>query len=143
MSKGKSQQQNSNGTVLIVVAAVAVLAIVAAIFVLSRPATVTAQKITPEQYQQQFANVSHVLIDVRTADEYASGHIAGAINIPVQTLPDQLTEVPHGKPVIVYCHGGNRSGQAANILDKAGYTQIYDMQGGLIAWSGAGLPLVN
>ena len=145
MSKrqSKSKQQNSNRIVLVVGAAAVVLVIVAAIFFLSRPTTVAAQKIAPAQYQQQFASVTHVLIDVRRPDEFATGHIANAINIPVENLADRLAEIPHDKPIVVYCHSGNRSGKAASTLSQAGYTQVYDIRGGLNAWSGAGLPLVD
>ena len=120
---------------------VAMVVVVASVFLWSRRTINTSPKITPAQYEQQFANASspYVLIDVRTPDEFASGHIAGAINISVQTLPDRLSEVPHDKPIVVYCHSGNRSAQAAVILSNAGYTNIFDL-GGILAWTAAGLP---
>jgi phage shock protein E len=98
-------------------------------------------KIAPQQYQQQFtAEAPHQLIDVRTAEEFASGHIPGALNIPVQELEQRLGEVASDQPVVLYCRSGNRSAQAAQILGDAGYGQIYDL-GGIAAWQQAGLPI--
>ncbi|MBZ0291275.1 MAG: rhodanese-like domain-containing protein [Anaerolineae bacterium] len=98
------------------------------------------QDISPAQYQSQFEDVQHFLLDVRTPDEFASGHIANAVNIDVQSLSQHLNEVPKDQPVVVYCRSGNRSAAAAQILKDAGYTQIYDM-GGVLDWTAAGLPL--
>lgn len=98
-------------------------------------------KIAPADYQAKFgANVDHVLLDVRTPQEFASGHIPGAINISIDELIGRLSEVPQDKPVVLYCRSGNRSNQAAQILDRAGYTQIYDL-GGIINWVQQGYPI--
>ena len=97
-------------------------------------------KIAPADYQAQFGAAEHVLIDVRTPEEFASGHIADAVNIPVDQLASRLSEVPQDKPVVLYCRSGNRSGQAAQILDRAGYTQIYDL-GGIVTWAQQGFPV--
>ncbi len=112
----------------------------------SQPVVVAAQpkiniKIAPADYQAKFgANVDHVLLDVRTPQEFASGHIPGAINISIDELTGRLSEVPQDKPVVLYCRSGNRSNQAAQILDRAGYTQIYDL-GGIINWVQQGYPI--
>ncbi len=98
-------------------------------------------KIAPADYQTQFGvGAEHLLVDVRTPEEFASGHIAGAVNIPVDELAQRLSEVPQDKPVVLYCRSGNRSGQAAQMLDQAGYTQIYDL-GGIVAWAEQGFPV--
>jgi rhodanese-related sulfurtransferase len=98
-------------------------------------------KITPADYQAKFgANVDHVLLDVRTPQEFASGHIPGAANISIDELAGRLSEVPQDKPVVLYCRSGNRSNQAAQILDRAGHTQIYDL-GGIIHWIQQGYPV--
>ena len=80
------------------------------------------------------------LIDVRTPEEFASGFIAGAVNIPVDQLSQRLNEVPQDEPVVVYCHSGNRSHQASQILEDAGYSQVYDL-GGISQWQAAGMPV--
>ncbi|MEO8104859.1 MAG: rhodanese-like domain-containing protein [Candidatus Saccharibacteria bacterium] len=73
------------------------------------------------------ADVSHggQLIDVRTPAEFASGHIAGAVNLSLQDMQiNKLPAVAKTQPVYVYCHSGNRSGQATVILKAAGYRVI-------------------
>ncbi len=98
-------------------------------------------KIAPADYQARFGtSADHVLIDVRTPEEFASGHIANAVNIPVDQLASRLSEVPQDKAVVLYCRSGNRSNQAAQILDRAGYTQIYDL-GGIVNWVQQGFPV--
>ncbi|MEL7435713.1 MAG: rhodanese-like domain-containing protein, partial [Chloroflexota bacterium] len=81
-----------------------------------------------------------ILIDVRTAQEFNSGHIAGAINIPVDQIANRLSEIPADIPVVVYCRSGNRSAQAANILNQNDYSEIYDL-GSIIQWQSAGYPI--
>lgn len=98
-------------------------------------------KITPADYQAKFgAGADHLLLDVRTPEEFNSGHIPGAVNISVDQLAQRLSEVPQDKPVVLYCRSGNRSNQAAQILDRAGYTQIYDL-GGIVTWQQQGYPV--
>lgn len=68
------------------------------------------------------------LIDVRTPAEFAESHIDGAINLSLQDIQvGALPSATKDKPVYVYCHSGNRSGQATVILKKAGYTNIIDL----------------
>jgi len=70
------------------------------------------------------------VIDVRTADEYARGHLPNAVNIPVQELPSQLAEVDRlvagdkARPIVVYCAAGGRAAKAKRALDAAGYAQV-------------------
>jgi len=74
------------------------------------------------------------LLDVRTPDEYARGHLPGAINIPVQELDRRLAEA--GAPdqeLIVYCRSGHRSGRAAEILRQHGFTKVHNL-GPMTAW---------
>ncbi len=61
-----------------------------------------------------------LLVDVRTPAEYAEGHVSGAVNIPLDELPDRLDELPTTGPIVVYCRSGNRSAQATSILCDAG-----------------------
>lgn len=98
--------------------------------------------ISPNQYKVEFAdaNKPHVLIDVRTPEEFKSGHIPGAVNIDVQVLPQRLAEIPRDKAVVLYCRSGNRSNYAAHLLQRAGYTEVYDL-GGIGDWRAAGYPI--
>jgi hydroxyacylglutathione hydrolase len=85
--------------------------------------------------------VPFVLLDVRTAGEYAEGHIKGALLIPVQELQQRMSEVPKDKQVYVYCRSGVRSVRASNMLVNAGFTRIENVQGGFMAWKDAGYPV--
>src|SRR5215213_2244437 len=93
--------------------------------------------ISPADYVNQYQiNTPHMLLDVRNPEEYADGHIAGSINIPLEELSSQLSQVPQNIMVVVYCRSGNRSAQAVALLKDAGYTQVLDM-GGIVEWVNA------
>ncbi|TDT16140.1 rhodanese-related sulfurtransferase [Ilumatobacter fluminis] len=85
------------------------------------------------------------VIDVRTPEEYAEGHIEGAtlFDFYEPTFADQLAELDRNGTYLLYCRSGNRSGQAASIMSELGFDQVYDAQGGVIAYEAAGLPLEN
>ena len=73
-----------------------------------------------------------VIIDVRTGSEFASGYIDGAINIPVDNISN--INYPKDTVIIVYCASGMRSAKAAETLIDLGYTNVYNLDGGLINW---------
>ena len=79
------------------------------------------------------------VVDVREADEVASGMIAGARHIPLAQLPARLGELDKTRPVVAVCRSGRRSAAAADQLAAAGFTS-YTMTGGMLDWSAAGLP---
>ncbi len=101
------------------------------------------QGLAPQDYMVSFreAGVEHLLLDVRTPSEFDSGHIEGAVNIPLQELAARSDELPQDKPIVIYCRSGNRSAQAANLLNGQNFSGLYDM-GGTIHWTAAGYPLV-
>jgi phage shock protein E len=66
------------------------------------------------------------LVDVRSPGEFASGHIDGAINIPVDQIRARMSEIPGGKPVVLYCRSGARSSSAAQTLRGAGRTDVHN-----------------
>lgn len=76
-----------------------------------------------------------IVLDVRTTDEFNSGHIENAINLDVSYIKDEIPDILPDKnaKILIYCRSGNRSYQAALKLDKLGYTNIYDF-GGLNTW---------
>ena len=80
-------------------------------------------------------------LDVRTPDEYACGHIAGALNVPIDMLPKSMDGLGDG-PVITTCSMGGRGGRAAELLDTAGRT-AFTIEGGTKAWQAAGLPIAT
>ncbi|MDQ7026898.1 MAG: rhodanese-like domain-containing protein [Anaerolineae bacterium] len=107
-------------------------------------ADVSATLISPTNYVEQFesSTTPHLLIDVRTRQEYAEGFIEGSINIPVEELASRLSEVPQDIPVVVYCRSGNRSARAATILVENNYGEVYDL-GGVIQWQQYGYRLTQ
>jgi len=83
-----------------------------------------------------------LIIDVRSEREYTESHIAGAINIPYSHLVKFLTEVPaeKGDDIVLYCEAGVRSEQAFDLLHKAGWQNLYHLEGDMRIWRKAGLP---
>ncbi|MWV44240.1 rhodanese-like domain-containing protein [Paenibacillus sp. HJL G12] len=76
------------------------------------------------------------LIDVREAHEFKSGHIPGAINIPLSQIGSRASEISKGDDVFLYCQSGMRSKQAAKILLKSGYPEVNNLMGGISSWTG-------
>lgn len=81
------------------------------------------------------------LLDVRTADEFALGTMLGAVNIPLDELRDRMDEVPHGRPVVVFCGVGLRGYLALNILRMNGFDDVRNLIGGLKLYRAAIAPL--
>lgn len=86
-----------------------------------------------------------VVLDVRTPEEFAEGHIEGAVMIDFYAadFADQLAGLDPTAPYVLYCRSGNRSGQTAAIMEQLGFASVQDVDGGVLAWETAGLPLVN
>lgn len=104
--------------------------------------TVTVQ----EAHALMQSDTTLLLLDVRTPQEWSgsSGHLEGAILIPIQELEERLKELdPHKeKTVIAYCRSGNRSGTAARMLKEHGF-KVFNMLGGMIEWNAGRLPVVR
>lgn len=86
-----------------------------------------------------------LVLDVREESEYQEGHIINAVHVPLSQLNDKLKELEKYKerPIIAACRSGHRSGQASSTLKKAGFDNVYNLSGGILAWKNANLPLVN
>lgn len=85
------------------------------------------------------------VLDVRTPEEYAQGHLAGAVLIPVQDIAQRTDGLPADKerPILVYCRSGNRSGRAQRFLMEMGYRNVVNLKGGTLSWSAENKPLVK
>jgi rhodanese-related sulfurtransferase len=119
----------------IIWAAVAVVAAGVVVALLLSPAPTVRKSIgTAELLKLQAAGAS--VIDVRTAAEFAGGHIASAINVPVDQIATASASWSKDQPIVVYCATGARSAQAASYLAGAGFRTVYDLSGGLVAWTG-------
>jgi rhodanese-related sulfurtransferase len=81
-------------------------------------------------------NPPHFLVDVRTPEEYADGHIPTAINIPVSEIGERPPTTDKGALIIVYCASGGRSARSKARLEGLGYTRVVDF-GGIFRWTGA------
>jgi len=79
-------------------------------------------------------------IDVRMAEEYAGGHAPKAVNMPLDALEKDLAKLDKNQPVYVICQTGRRSQKGSEILQKAGFKNIYNVEGGTSAWTSAGFP---
>lgn len=101
----------------------------------SRTETV-AVVVEPAEFQQKLQNEKVQLIDVRTPEEYAAGHLEGAININFlsEDFLKQMSQLDKKKPLLLYCRSGNRSGKATIQLHEEGFRNITDMKGGYQAW---------
>ena len=101
--------------------------------------------LTPQQFYEKIKQGSQVqLVDVRTAEEFSDGHIAGAANVDFYSadMKAQLSHLNKTEPVYIYCRSGSRSGKYSQILMSLGYS-VYDLDGGILAWMNESLPLIK
>lgn len=101
------------------------------------------KEISPSEAQTAVAKAYSQFIDVRTPEEYAGGHAARAVNIPLDTLSSSLDKLEKNEPVYLICQTGNRSKKAAVMLKDAGFNNVLNITGGTVAWQAAGLPMEN
>ena len=109
------------------------------------PATVVAVPMSQEALlEHQASHPDHLFVlDVRTPQEYAEGHVPGAVNVPHDQLASRLTEVPKDKDVVLYCKSGRRAGIAADVLAANGYTRLSHLEGDMNAWIEKGRPIAK
>ena len=100
-------------------------------------------ELEPQTFEQQAKNTQGILLDVRTPEEYNEGHLSGAINIDYKAdnFEAALGQLDKDKPYYIYCKSGVRSGNTVTKMQKMGFTQVYNMDGGVEAWKAEGLPL--
>jgi rhodanese-related sulfurtransferase len=99
-----------------------------------------AASITPaELSKRREAGTAPVVIDVRTPEEYAGGHIPGAVNIPFDQVANRISEVDSAHGVALYCMVGPRARKGEAALLEAGYVPVLHLEGGLAAWQAEGL----
>lgn len=95
--------------------------------------------------KQVTAKTEKVVLDVRTPNEFKGGHLAEAtlMNVNDSNFKQQISTLQKNKPVYVYCAAGVRSNKAAKILKQEGFTQVFELSGGIQAWQAAGKPVVK
>lgn len=99
------------------------------------------KQISAQQAQAAVKSGKAQFIDVRTAEEYAAGHAPQALNMPLDTLENDSAKLDKTKPIYVICQTGRRSQKGAEILQKSGFANIYNISGGTSEWIKAGLPI--
>ena len=100
-------------------------------------------ELTPSQFDQAIKSKQFKLIDVRTIDEYNSGHIKGATEndfYQTQAFSNYLSKLDKDGKYLIYCHTGRRSGLTLGTMQQMGFKTVYDLGGGYAAWTAAGLP---
>ncbi|MFD3005481.1 rhodanese-like domain-containing protein [Thermus tengchongensis] len=120
----------------------ALLALLPLVFLAACGPKGSYQNVGPEELYRALESGA-VVVDVRTPQEFAEGHVPGAINLPVENVAQWADTLPKDKPVYLYCRSGNRSRQAAEYLKKKGYTNLYNLEGGILAIQREGFPLVR
>jgi rhodanese-related sulfurtransferase len=105
----------------------------------------SAKSVSPSEAVLLINRNQAIVLDVRDDAEFAAGHLQDARHIPVGKLDERLAELQkfRDKPVIVHCQSGVRSSKAAATLRKHEFTQVYELDGGVNAWTQAKLPLVK
>lgn len=107
----------------------------------ANPTTIQSAKVNedvnPEIFGSKIGTENTVLIDVRTPDEYAEGHIPNALNINFNApdFAEQMEKMDKSKIYLVYCRSGARSGRAADLMSSSGFNTIYTLQGGVLGWN--------
>lgn len=124
-----------------------ILIMILSVFIISGCATVGKEdntkstensrviKMTAKEAKEEMGKGDVIILDVRTKEEYDSGHIENSILIPVNDIEKEVENIFKDKEqkILVYCRSGNRSSQASKLLVKMGYTNVYDF-GGIKYW---------
>lgn len=132
------------------------LLIIPAFFVgryLGNPSTCVAfceavqiRQLTATEFANTIEQNNPTVIDIRTQEEFQTGHIANALNIDfyqTQNFSDYLDKLDKKKPYLIYCRSGNRTNQALELMKAKGFTDVAELQGGIQSWELAKLPLTQ
>jgi phage shock protein E len=84
-----------------------------------------------------------LVVDVREPDEFEAGHIREALLAPLANVEKDLASVPKDREIVLVCRSGRRSRIAAKMLSERGYTKLWNMEGGMLAWQKLGYPVVK
>ena len=108
-------------------------------------APATGSSLSPADFAAAAKLPDTVLLDVRTPSEFAAGHLAGAVNLDVQSagFPQAAAALDPAKNYAIYCHSGNRSKTAMTAMDQAGFSHLFDLAGGITAWQSSGGQVVT
>jgi SulP family sulfate permease len=99
--------------------------------------------ISQERFQEMADRKGTQVVDIREPAEYQSGHIPGASSLPLRKLAEQWQELPTDRTVLLVCRSGRRSARALHLLEDAGLTEVFALEGGILGWRSRGLPLMS
>ena len=105
-----------------------------------------SRTISATEFNRHLSVCHPTLIDVRTGDEFASGHITGAINADVsqtEAFNQYLNTLDKNRSYFIYCRTGKRSAQALELMTQQGFTQVTNLDGGITTWQSANFPVVK
>lgn len=119
------------------------LAVVSALLVQNLLSTGGKSNIPPLKATEMINREDAVVLDVRPMTDFNKGHVIHALNIPSNGLKNQMAVLDKYKdrPIIVACRSGGQSAAACKLLRKAGFEKIFNLQGGMLAWQNANLPV--
>jgi phage shock protein E len=123
-----------------------VIALIASVLLMAGcSSSSSAVDLSVTEFSSKVAEAGVITLDVRTPGEFAEGHIEGAQLIDFQSgnFENEISTLDKNATYAVYCRSGNRSGQAVKVMHDAGFHNVYNLNGGVIDWANAGLPLVN
>ena len=105
----------------------------------------SAIDLSVSEFSSKVTEAGVITLDVRTPGEFNESHIEGATMVDFQSgnFENEIAKLDKSKTYAVYCRSGSRSGQAVKIMSDAGFTSLYNLNGGVIDWAHAELPLVN
>jgi rhodanese-related sulfurtransferase len=104
-------------------------------------ATAVVETVSPQVAADLLASPDAVLLDIRTPDEFAAGHLVDAVNIDFYApdFADRLAALDPATTYVVYCRSGNRTTAALDVFRDLGFTAVHAVDGGIVAWEAAGL----
>lgn len=98
-------------------------------------------EVTPAEAERLVRAEGALIVDVREPEEWAEARIPGATHIPLGSLAERQAEIPRDRPVVLQCRSGARSGRATRALRAAGYANVQNLKGGILAWANESRPL--
>jgi rhodanese-related sulfurtransferase len=120
-----------------------ILLVMLALLISPSKQVTSAANVTPEEAYEMISQQEVTVLDVRTEEEYDSGHIANAVLVPLSKLESQLGGQNKFQHILVYCDSDSCSVEAAGILIAHGFTHVYTLTGGLTEWQAQGFPTIT
>jgi rhodanese-related sulfurtransferase len=123
-----------------------VIVLIASVLLLAGCSSSTSTNdLSVSEFSNKVAETGVITLDVRTPSEFNEGHIEGALLVDFQSgnFENEIASLDKSKTYAIYCRSGSRSGQAVKVMSEAGFTNIYNLNGGVIDWADAGMTLVN